>query len=204
MSQILQKIAKNSVQKVNGGQTVQLESVWQENDVVIYFLRRFGCVVCRWIAKEMSRLQPKFDENNVKLVGVAPETLGLEEFQKLNLFSGELFIDEKKKCYTDLEFSTYSFFGALGAAMDKDLRDIASKAKQEGFGGNIQGDWYQMGGMLIVKKGGEVLKFYKQQKGSDHMSNQEILDVLGIKEKAKSGEEAQPECTDVCGLPPKQ
>uniref|UniRef100_H2YBS8 Prostamide/prostaglandin F synthase n=1 Tax=Ciona savignyi TaxID=51511 RepID=H2YBS8_CIOSA len=152
----------------------------------------------------MSSLQPIFDKNNVKLVGVAPESLGLEEFQKLNLFSGDLYIDEKKKCYTDLGFSNYSFMGALGAAVDKDTRDIANKAKKEGISGNIKGDWYQMGGVLIVKKGGEVLKLYKQQKGSDHMKNQEILDVLGIKAEAKAGTEAQPECSDVCGLPPKK
>uniref|UniRef100_H2YBT3 Prostamide/prostaglandin F synthase n=1 Tax=Ciona savignyi TaxID=51511 RepID=H2YBT3_CIOSA len=204
MSHIIQKIAKNSLTKVNGGQTVQVDSLWADSDVVIHFIRRFGCVICRWIAKEMNTLQPIFDENNVKHVGIAPEILGLEEFQNLNIFSGDLYIDEKKKCYTDLEFSSYSLLGALGTVLEKDTRDIANKAKTEGISGNFKGDWYQLGGVLIVKKGGEVLKLFKQQKCSDYMINQDVLDILGIKEKAKVGSETQPECSDVCGLPPKQ
>ena len=42
---------------------------------------------------------------------------------------------------------------AVGAAFDKKSRDLAGKAKEEKLGGNFKGDFYQMGGLLIVKKG---------------------------------------------------
>jgi len=59
---------------------------------VIYFLRRFGCPVCRWISKNLSALKPTLDENNVKLIGIGPEKNGMEEFIKGNYFSGCKFL----------------------------------------------------------------------------------------------------------------
>ena len=62
-------------------------------------------------------------------------------------------MDEKKQCYKDLGFGTLSMLSAVGAAFDKKSRDLADKAKTENLGGNFKGDFYQMGGLLVVKKG---------------------------------------------------
>ena len=63
-------------------------TLWKDNDVVIYFMRRFGCPVCRWISKEISTLKPTLEANNVKLIGVGPELNGVEDFVKGKYFSG--------------------------------------------------------------------------------------------------------------------
>nr|CAB3265206.1 prostamide/prostaglandin F synthase-like [Phallusia mammillata] len=194
MSEILQTIGENQVKHFPTGEEVQLKSFWADNDVVIYFLRRYGCPVCRWLAKNISRLQPIFDSNNVKLVGMSPQTQGSDEFLKSKLFSGELYIDEKKKCYKDLEYQQYSFFGALMALKDKDTQFLSQKAKEEGISGDIRGDWYQMGGLLVIRKGGEVLLNFKQQKGSDHVENPEILKALGIDAALEEASDKPAEC----------
>lgn len=51
-------------------------------------LRRFGCMVCRWIAQDLSNLRSILDQHDVRLVGVGPEALGLQEFLDGGYFSG--------------------------------------------------------------------------------------------------------------------
>nr|CAB3265205.1 prostamide/prostaglandin F synthase-like [Phallusia mammillata] len=194
MSGTLQTVGENQIKHFPSGKEVQLKSFWANNDVVIYFLRRYGCPVCRWLAKNISRLQPIFDSNNVKLVGISPQTKGSDEFLESKLFSGELYIDEQKKCYKDLDYQQYSFVGALMAVKDKDTQLINQKAKKEGISGNLKGDLYQMGGLLVIRKGGEILLNFKQQKGSDHVENPEILKALGIDAELEAANDKPAEC----------
>ena len=65
----------------------------------------------------------------------------------------ELYYDAKKQCYKDLNFGTLSMLGAVGSAFDKKTRELANKAKEKNLGGNFKGDFNQMGGLLIIKKG---------------------------------------------------
>ncbi|MBN3277667.1 PGFS synthase, partial [Polyodon spathula] len=85
-------------------QSVELQSLWLDRAVVLFFLRRFGCQVCRWTASEVSKLKEDLGENGVALVGVGPEEEGLQEFQDGGYFKGDLYIDEHKQCYRDLGF----------------------------------------------------------------------------------------------------
>lgn len=55
---------------------------------MVLFLRRFGCQVCRWIAKETSKLKDLLESHNVRLIGVGPESIGLQEFIDGNYFKG--------------------------------------------------------------------------------------------------------------------
>lgn len=69
-------------------QKVELQSLWQNQPVVVFFLRRFGCQVCRWMASEISKLEPDLRANGVSLAGVGPEELGLQEFKEGGFFKG--------------------------------------------------------------------------------------------------------------------
>ena len=63
------------------------------------------------------------------------------------------------------------------------------------------------GGMLIVTAGGEkVLLSHKQSSPGDHVSNEQILDVLGIKsDEPKKGEsESASAGAADCGCPTKE
>jgi peroxiredoxin len=70
--------------------------------VVLSMLRRFGCVLCRDGAAQLSLVKPELDALNVALVGVAPEHLGQDEFTQDGYFKGELFVDEPRALYTAL------------------------------------------------------------------------------------------------------
>jgi len=194
MTSYVYKIKKLMISSVATNEIVSFESLWAENDVVFYFLRRFGCPLCRWISNELNSINSVLAQNNTKLVGIAPEKFGLEEFQQGKYFTGDLYLDESKKSYVELGFTRFSFFGSLGAAIASSTRRMVNEAKINGISGNIQGDTRQLGGMLIVKKGGEQIFYFKQVEAADYVKNSEILKVLGIEQEVKDSEQASKVC----------
>ncbi|PNJ47895.1 FAM213B isoform 8, partial [Pongo abelii] len=109
------------------GEAVELRSLWRERACVVAGLRRFGCVVCRWIAQDLSSLAGLLDQHGVRLVGVGPEALGLQEFLDGDYFAGELYLDESKQLYKELGFKRYNSLSILPAALGKPVRDVAAK-----------------------------------------------------------------------------
>ncbi|XP_031157480.1 prostamide/prostaglandin F synthase [Sander lucioperca] len=194
----LVQVGKNLLKNGDTGESVELQSLWQDQPVVLFFLRRFGCQVCRWMATEISKLEPDLRASGVALVGVGPEELGLKDFKEGRFFKGSIYVDEQKKSYKDLGFKRYTALTVVPAALGKKVRNAAAKANAEGIQGNFSGDLLQSGGMLIVAKGGEkVLVHFIQDSPGDHVPLEDIAKVLGISANAKAGQ--MPVCNDaVC------
>ncbi|XP_005545060.4 prostamide/prostaglandin F synthase isoform X7 [Macaca fascicularis] len=110
------------------GEAVELRSLWRDRACVVAGLRRFGCVVCRWIAQDLSGLAGLLEQHGVRLVGVGPEALGLQEFLDGGYFAGELYLDESKQLYKELGFKRYNSLSILPVALGKPVRDVAAKA----------------------------------------------------------------------------
>ncbi|XP_059092222.1 prostamide/prostaglandin F synthase-like [Tigriopus californicus] len=139
---------------------------------------------CRLAAREISSLLPIFAKNNVRLIGVGLEPLGVDEFIQGKFFGGELFIDMEKKSYSALGFKRMSLLGLFPAVLAKKARDFAARAKKLNLGGNMKGDGFQNGGALVVEVGGtQTLLTYVQQDAPDHVSNAEVLKALGIEDE---------------------
>ncbi|XP_028303021.1 prostamide/prostaglandin F synthase [Gouania willdenowi] len=194
----LAQVGKNLLKSAESGESVELQSLWQDQPVVLFFLRRFGCQVCRWMASEISKLEADLKAAGVALVGIGPEEFGLKEFKEGGFFKGSIFVDEQKKSYKDLGFKRYTALSVVPAALGKKVRDAASKASAEGIQGNFSGDLLQSGGMLIVAKGGEkILLHFIQDSPGDHVPLEDITKVLGISASVKAGQ--RPVCNDdVC------
>ncbi|XP_072309079.1 prostamide/prostaglandin F synthase [Eucyclogobius newberryi] len=188
----------NNTLKSETGETVELKSLWKDNPVVLFFLRRFGCQICRWMASEISKLEPDLKASGVSLVGVGPEEFGLQEFKEGGFFKGAIFVDEKKKCYKDLGFKRYTALSVVPAALGKKVRDVSSKASAAGIQGNFSGDLLQSGGLLIVAKGGEkVLLHFIQDSPGDMVPLEEISKAVGVLANVQAGQ--RPVCNDdVC------
>ncbi|XP_029358376.1 prostamide/prostaglandin F synthase [Echeneis naucrates] len=194
----LGRVGKNVVKSAETGESVELQSLWQDQPVVFFFLRRFGCQVCRWMASDISKLEPDLRASGVALVGIGPEEFGLQEFKDKGFFKGSIYVDEQKKTYKDLGFKRYTALSVVPAALGKKVRDVTAKASAEGIQGNFSGDLLQSGGMLIVAKGGEkVLLHFIQDSPGDHVPLEDISKSLGISSKVTSGQ--RPVCNeDVC------
>lgn len=194
----LSKIGKNLLKNTDTGEDVEIQSLWKEQSVVLFFLRRFGCQVCRWTAAEVSKLEPDLRANSIALVGIGPEETGLQEFRDGGFFKGALYLDEHKKTYKDLGFKRYTALSVVPAALGKKVRDASAKASAQGIQGNFSGDLLQSGGMLIVAKGGEkVLLHFVQNSPGDFVPLENLSKALGVSTNAQRGE--MPVCNDeVC------
>uniref|UniRef100_A0A8C6SHH7 Prostamide/prostaglandin F synthase n=1 Tax=Neogobius melanostomus TaxID=47308 RepID=A0A8C6SHH7_9GOBI len=186
MANIDLAVVGNNTLKSETGETVELKSLWKDQPVVLFFLRRFGCQICRWMASEISKLEPDLKASGVSLVGIGPEEFGLQEFKDGGFFKGAIFVDEKKKCYKDLAFKRPQ---CLPAALGKKVRDVSSKANAAGIQGNFSGDLLQSGGMLIVDKGGEkVLLHFIQDSPGDLVPLEDISKAVGVSSKIQVGQ----------------
>ncbi|GBL76208.1 Prostamide/prostaglandin F synthase [Araneus ventricosus] len=119
-------IAENQVKSAVSGDMVTMKSLWENQDCVITFFRRFGCQFCRLAAKQLSEIKPKLDEHNVRLVGIGVEEIGVKEFIDGKFFAGDLFIDVEKKCYKDLQYKRYGILNLIPALFAKTSRDAVS------------------------------------------------------------------------------
>ncbi|KAJ1074437.1 hypothetical protein K5549_001132 [Capra hircus] len=178
------------------GEAVELRSLWQEQACVVAGLRRFGCMVCRWIARDLSNLKGLLDQHGVRLVGVGPEALGLQEFLDGGYFAGELYLDESKQFYKELGFKRSGLHCSpllLPATLSLAKRTLgASTAKAVGIQGNLSGDLLQSGGLLVVAKGGDkVLLHFVQKSPGDYAPPESILQALGISAEVGPSEPPQ-------------
>ena len=197
----LSAIGKLSVTKASSKSKVAVSTFYSDKPAVIYFIRRFGCTICRWSAKDLKRLIPVL-EGKANLVVVAPEWHGLDEFVKGNYWNDELYIDEDKALYKAIGFKRYNALSVMGALFDSKVLEINKKAKEEGIDGNFSGDKLTKGGLIIVDKGGENVLFeFKQESAGDHCPPEDVLKALNMSPSLlDSSAEAAPECSDVCAL----
>jgi len=175
------KISEFSVSSAVGGNKVTFAELWSTNTCVIVFLRRFGWAFCRLAAKEISSILPQLKEHNVRLIGIGLEPLGLEEFLEGEFFAGELFVDEGKQSFKELGFKRVGFLQLVPGLFSRKWKEAKAKADSLSLGGNLSGDGYQTGGVLVVGQGGAPTMYtYKQDDVADHPENSAILEALGI------------------------
>merc|ERR1712106_1035713 len=77
----LATLGKLSVTKASTKTNVAVSTFYNDKPVVIYFIRRFGCAICRWSVKDYQKLVPILADK-VNLVVVAPEWHGYDDFVK--------------------------------------------------------------------------------------------------------------------------
>ena len=113
------------------------------------------------------------------MIGVGLEKLGVEDFIAGNFFNGDLLIDEGKKSYQALGFKSSGFLrwildplnltaqkhqredhflhSLIPAILGRIARAAQNQAKALGISGNMEGDGFQKGGVLIVDKAGKKI-----------------------------------------------
>ena len=199
MSVNLDEIGVQKVKNLANGETCELKSLWEEQNAAIIFFRRWGCMLCRLWAKELSEIAPVLKNNNIKLIGVGVEEIGSKDFVDGKFFDGDLYYVENVSTYQQLGFKRFNVVTILTSLFWKQSRDAISKGRTMGLGGDLKGDWVQTGGALLVEKGGNLLHNFVQTGPGDHLSNLDILKQFGLEneykpEKADNIPE-QKECT---------
>jgi len=183
---VISKLKENVLRNPQDDTQTTFEELWKDQRCVIVFFRRWGWPYCRLAAREISAIQPLLQQNNVKLIGVGVEQFGVEEFIQGKYFDGEVYVDDGKKSYSSLDFKTMTFLQLFPAILSAAARAAQASAKALGLGGNMDGDKWQLGGCLVVEKGGgdNPLLFYIQNAAPDHVSNADVLKSLSIEGEA--------------------
>jgi len=140
---------------------------------------------CRVAAKELSLLAPQLSQANVRLIGIGLEKLGVEEFIQGKFFDGELYVDQDKKAFKSLNFKRLNILNLAKYMVSSKAREIMDKGKKMAVGGNVAGDGWQNGGLMVVEaKGADILFEFKQDNPADHAENSDILQALGLQSEA--------------------
>ncbi|CAH8852839.1 unnamed protein product [Trichobilharzia szidati] len=200
VSSLLAKVGTCVVQSALGSQTVTLDSFWRDQPCIITFFRRMGCKFCRLEAKNLSQLKPALDARNIKLIGITFDKDGVQEFLDGHYFEGDLYLDLDRKTYKALEYKKVSACSGLATLFSKAGRALNAQAKAAKIPGNMSGDGWQTGGLLVVEKGGEVLYHFEQKQVVNHPDYKKIIDVLKIKpqEVPKFAPVLSEACDDAC------
>ncbi|CAH8585243.1 unnamed protein product [Schistosoma rodhaini] len=151
-SPLLSKVGTCIVHSALGSQTCTLDSFWRDQTCIITFFRRLGCKFCRLEAKNLSYLKPALDARNIKLMGITFDEGGVKEFLDGHYFDGDLYLDRERKTYKALEYKKVSACSGFCSLLTKAGRSLNSKAKAANIPGNMSGDGWQTGGLLVVEK----------------------------------------------------
>ncbi|CAG7834496.1 unnamed protein product [Allacma fusca] len=191
-SELLRAVEGKTVTKIPDLEEVQMSSLWEDQTVVINYFR--------------SKIAPLLRAHNIRLIGIGLEEIGYQEFLEKKYFDGDIFLDTNHEQYKALGYKTYNICNICCAVCcSADVKRVSAEGKKNNIKNNWKGNGLQMGGTLIVEKGGKrVILSYKMKGLADHLDNSKILQALNIDENApisdiKSAIITQPENVSVSG-----
>ncbi|TGZ63628.1 hypothetical protein CRM22_006831 [Opisthorchis felineus] len=141
---------------LDASNSFSVESFWRDQTCVIAIFRRFGCKFCRLEALNLSQMKPAFDKRRIRLVGISFDENGIKDFVDGNFFKGELFLDPDRSTYRAMDFKRVSSLSGFKSLFTKAGRDLNSVANAAHVSGNLSGDGWQTGGLLVVEKGKDI------------------------------------------------
>ena len=150
--------------------TLPISSLYSSSPLVLVFLRRWGCSLCRGYASVLqSQLLPSLTLNSIPAAAVGFERDGADLFSPY-FPSTSLYLDPTKAAYTALHLPRFSTLTGLLSLLSSTNRAWHSQVTQMGITGNLKGDGMQLGATYIIGPGGEVWFERVQRDFADHPS----------------------------------
>ena len=167
------------------GTPVRLGSLWGERPVVLALMRHFGCIFCKEQVSQITPIVGDIHEAGAELVIVgsgSPQMAGF--FAEDYGVTTPVLTDPTREVYRVLEtrrpmLSVIDLRGFLTG-----LRALWHGHRQQ-FGAEL-GDNAQLGGVFIVRPGGEVAWAHCSAFPGDHPTNAELLAALHEATRART------------------
>jgi hypothetical protein len=171
-------------------------TLWADKPAVVMAVRRPGCQLCRAEASKLHLIKPQLDAAGVRLVALLHEELPeqVAEF-KAQFWPGELYLDSEKRFFSAVgggdvrRGSLVSFlnpFSRIWCALRALRVDARARlrccshnmhavhhcrtnvkaSKEAKVDGNFVGDGLTFGGLLVIKKTGEVEYAFQARDGA--------------------------------------
>jgi len=179
----LERLGSRALIKIPEYEEIRTDELWKDSTVVITYLRRFSCFVCRQAAIELSKITPLLRSNGIRPLIIGLGKVGLEEFQAANYFDGEIFLDCKKEHVPAHGFRRFNSLNVWWKTGWDGVTECSKRERSTRPARGLDHDGFQCGGTLIVEQGGKsIIMSQKQGRLRDHVTNGKILKALGISE----------------------
>lgn len=179
---------------------LQVNDLFENNQkgIIFFIIRRVGCVLCREHAQSLIKLLQSKDsklstsiQSKIQLIGIikeiAPlpgaetdEILGTSEFQNIYFNKNQLYYDETKQFYqllgnNNLLWQKWSSWNPI--QLYKDFKTMSKRLQEKNIEGNLKGDGFLQGGIVIVSPKKEVVYIHKEQTGYE-LPIGEIIQII--------------------------
>eukprot|EP00842_Homolaphlyctis_polyrhiza_P004329 jgi/Hompol1/4898/HPOL_004008-RA len=140
-------------------------------------VRRPGCLLCREQAGELLKYRNIIQRCGLNLVAVLKEQLGADEFAANHWKEDPVLIDEAKELYKIVGIVT----AGIGTPNNNDSggslksASILNRAGKRGYEGNIQGEGFIYGGLLIVSADRSITYQYAEKEWGDHAPLADVI-----------------------------
>ncbi len=173
------------IKNARTGEASQLSALWAERPVVLVFLRRLGCQLCRVTCVEYSEEVGSVRAAGAEMVALSFEELGKGSdsdgsFEAGGYWRGPLYTVDVS-LYEKLFGRKGLFSGFYGLADISKTKLAACTAR--GVTGNLRGDGFLLGGQFVCAAGGAVVLEKRQAFFGDDLTIEEIVE--GVKSAAK-------------------
>jgi peroxiredoxin len=158
------------------GNPVRLGDLWQEEPVVLVWVRHYGCVHCRSHAVELDEARSEFDAAGVRVVVVGQATpRQAAHFRRRLEIELPVLADESRESYRAAGAKVATAGELLGPkSVSQGLRKTF-ESRGKVHQGRIIGHPAQLGGAMVIAPGGEVTWSHMADDASDNASPEEIL-----------------------------
>ncbi|MDA1009939.1 MAG: peroxiredoxin-like family protein [Chloroflexi bacterium] len=159
------------------GEATRLGDLWTDRPVLLVLVRHYGCLFCR---QQLADLRGVW--SRIEVAGVQPVVIGNGTPLMAEAFAEETGLEVP--LYTNPGREVYAALGTkrpgLRAFFHPRLYWNGLRATLRGFFPKApKGDPAQLGGVFLVRPGGEMPYAYRSDLAGDHPSSAELLRVVG-------------------------
>ena len=160
-----------------------LAALSRDAPLVLVFLRRLGCQLCRLRASEFEAARPAIAQAGANIVCVTFEYLGTgsdqdRSWERVGSWRGALLTDPTRALYRSLFRRKQLLDGFYGLLDMSAARVAESKARGLAKDANFAGDGLMLGGCFVLDRGGRVLLDQRSKFFGDDVPVAEVLAAL--------------------------
>ena len=156
-------------------ENILFKTLWENNKkplLLVHWLRRFGCPICRLSSLELCTGLINTSEENIKKfnhISIGLSLVDFESFEQGNYFkNGSIYVDEERATFKALKFQRLGISTGYGM-LNPNMYFKGYEAKKNGIEGTSSntGDGFQLGGTLVIERNGNVIFYHIQENYTD-------------------------------------
>uniref|UniRef100_A0A0K0F1E4 Peroxiredoxin-like 2A n=1 Tax=Strongyloides venezuelensis TaxID=75913 RepID=A0A0K0F1E4_STRVS len=151
---------------------IEAGSIIDNENVLVFAIRRPGCALCRKEGKDLVAIKPELQKRDIRLIGVVHEYKGVDGFREF-FDDCDIYYDVDKKFYGPKERWMPTWVGFLRPKLWINYK----KSKDSGVEGNLEGEGRLLGGVYLITKGKMIYSHLEQEWG-DWANTTEILEAV--------------------------